>query len=49
MNENTCPQCGGPEANLLGALGTMVYLRCRACGWDYVPTEAKPIAHEGTP
>lgn len=29
-----CPDCGGP-AVLLGALGNIVWLRCRDCGSTY--------------
>jgi hypothetical protein len=34
---NECPVCDGPGV-LLGALGHVVWLRCRDCGWDYQAT-----------
>jgi len=30
-----CPACGSKEATVFGVLGRRVYMRCRACGWDY--------------
>ena len=30
-----CPQCGHDDSVLLGKLGMLLYVRCRACGWDY--------------
>lgn len=30
-----CPACNCEEATLLGVLGTVPKLRCRACGWIY--------------
>jgi hypothetical protein len=32
--QKTCPQCGG-QPMLLGKLGNITHLRCRACGWDF--------------
>lgn len=40
-NENEdhaqCPMCRSENSIALGTLGQRVYLRCRACGWDYSP------------
>lgn len=30
-----CPHCGDTLASLLGRLGYLIWLRCRACGSDY--------------
>ena len=36
MIENeACPMCGHKEATLLGKLGILTMVRCRACHWDY--------------
>src|SRR5438445_5626090 len=32
----TCPKCGSPEYFALGELGLLFWVRCRACGWDFV-------------
>ena len=29
-----CPHCEG-EGQALGQLGSLLHLRCRACGWDF--------------
>ncbi len=29
-----CPMCGGP-GGVLGALGNVVWLSCRNCGWQF--------------
>jgi len=31
-----CEMCESNQANLIGALGMLSYLRCRHCGWDQV-------------
>jgi hypothetical protein len=34
-----CPVCDGP-GYLLGVLGSLVWCRCRNCGWDFnVPAD----------
>jgi translation initiation factor 2 beta subunit (eIF-2beta)/eIF-5 len=33
--ETPCPRCGCPYSSLLGRLGRLFWLRCRACGWDH--------------
>ena len=30
-----CPHCGDSLPTLLGRLGSLVWLRCRSCGFDY--------------
>ena len=30
-----CPMCGCDEANELGRLGALLWVRCRACGAEY--------------
>ncbi len=30
-----CPHCGDTLPSLLGRLGYLIWLRCRACGSDY--------------
>ena len=30
-----CPHCGDTLASILGYLGSLLWLRCRACGSDY--------------
>lgn len=32
---NACPHCGDRLASILGRLGYLIWLRCRACGSDY--------------
>ena len=32
-SDERCPACGGERA-ILGALGTWIWFRCRACGID---------------
>lgn len=35
--QTTCPVCGCPgnEDSVLGELGRLLWIRCRACGMDY--------------
>lgn len=42
MNAHACPLCDCEEVLLLGQLGFLVWLRCRACGLDY----SRPMAVE---
>lgn len=36
---DTCPMCNGTPT-LLGTLGTLTWLRCRDCGWEWPTTSA---------
>jgi transcription elongation factor Elf1 len=35
----TCPACTHPVAVLLGTLGALAWVRCRACGLTYATEE----------
>ena len=35
IENGSCPQCGHDDSVPLGTLGMLLYVRCRACGWDY--------------
>lgn len=40
-----CPACGCPESVPLGTLGSLSWVRCRACGLDHaesVPATTTP-------
>jgi rubredoxin len=35
MPNNGCPMCGSEQCTYLGTLGSVQWVRCAACGWDY--------------
>jgi len=35
-----CPMCEARECERIGSLGSSEYVRCRACGFDYVMGDA---------
>lgn len=41
---NGCPMCGHDTATVLGPMGQLVWVRCRACGIDYAINEEE-VAH----
>lgn len=46
MLDETCELCAG-DLVLMGSLGTLVWARCRACGWQQTVTPGE--LHGETP
>lgn len=35
INPPSCPACNGTGPQTLGTLGSVAWMRCRDCGWDF--------------